>query len=130
MASRTTHWLLASSLIFSSPSITERLLLLFRLYAERWGKVTPAGVRLELPLTHELLGKLCGARRPTVTLAISSMEGQGSITRPSRDVWLLHQYPGVSDVLTSATDYEPNGFRRASMDGGQSRADGKRSRSN
>ena len=45
--SRTSHWLLATSLIMSSPSITERLLLLFALYGERWGKVTPDGVRIK-----------------------------------------------------------------------------------
>jgi len=105
-ASRTSHWLLATSLILSLPSIAERLLLLFALYGERWGKVTPEGVRVELPLTHQLLGKLCGARRSTVTLAINSLEEDGFITRASRDVWLLHQYPGVSGPDRYGVQYE------------------------
>jgi len=105
-AGRTNQWLLASSLILSSPSIMERLLLLFEQYGERWGKVTPEGVRVELPLTHQLLGKLCGARRSTVTLAINSLEEDGFITRASRDVWLLHQYPGVSGPDRYGVQYE------------------------
>lgn len=117
-ANRTTHWLLATSLILSSPSIAERLLLLFALYGERWGKVTPEGVRIKLPLTHQLLGRLCGARRPTVTLAIKSLEEHGSVTRVSPDVWLLHQHPWPGDARYDSATYEPAvGMGRAWIDG-------------
>ena len=91
-AARTSHWLLAMSLILSAPSIEERLLLLFALYGERWGKVTPRGVRVDLPLTHQLLANLCGARRPTVSLALQSLSKQGFLARVSRDSWLLMRY--------------------------------------
>jgi CRP-like cAMP-binding protein len=91
-AARTTHWLLAESLILSAPSIGERLLLLFALYGERWGKVTPRGVRIDLPLTHQLLANLCGARRPTVSIALQSLSKEGFLARVSRDSWLLMRY--------------------------------------
>jgi CRP/FNR family transcriptional regulator, cyclic AMP receptor protein len=122
-ASRTSQWLLATSLILSSQSIAERLLLLFTLYGERWGKVTTDGVRIRLPLTHELLGRLCGARRPTVTLAIKSLEEDGLITRASHNVWLLHQHPWLADVPSdSAPDEPPVIVRPASIDGSRDRA--------
>jgi CRP/FNR family transcriptional regulator, cyclic AMP receptor protein len=117
-AGRTSQWLLATSLILSSPSIDERLLLLFALYGERWGKVTTDGVRIKLPLTHELLGRLCGARRPTVTLAINSLEENGFITRASHHVWLLHQHPGLADAPSDSAPYEPAvSVEQASIDG-------------
>lgn len=92
-AVRTSHWLFAKSVVISSPSIEERLILLFGLWAERWGKVTPDGIWVDLPLTHALIGELCGARRPTVSLALGSLEKQGLLTRSSRSGWLLHDTP-------------------------------------
>ena len=41
--------------------------------AVRFGTVTPAGVRLDLPLTHAVLAQLIGARRPTVTTAFRTL---------------------------------------------------------
>jgi CRP-like cAMP-binding protein len=93
-AARTGHWLLAQALILSAPSIQERLLMLFDLYSERWGKVTPQGIRLDMPLTHELLASLCGARRPTVTLALRSLANEGSLVRIAAGMWLLPHRPG------------------------------------
>ncbi|HEY1522347.1 MAG TPA: Crp/Fnr family transcriptional regulator [Solirubrobacteraceae bacterium] len=85
----TTHWLLAQSLLLTTPSVDERLLLWFALCGERWGKVTPDGVVLNLPLTHDLLGALVGARRPTVTIALKSLETAGFLARESGERWLL-----------------------------------------
>src|SRR5437763_5584769 len=73
-ATRTSTWLLAKSLVLSAPAVGDRLLLLFALLGERWGKVTPRGVVLKLPLTHAMLAALCGTRRPSVTLALHSLE--------------------------------------------------------
>lgn len=104
-AAGTSHWLLATSVILSAPSIEERLLLLFAHYGERWGKVTPQGVRLDLPLTHELLASLSGARRPTVTLALRSLTKQGFLTRVSRDRWLLIRDPDTNGSCRWWTQY-------------------------
>lgn len=43
------------------PRVENRLLALMWLLADRWGRVTPAGVRLELQLSHEVIGGLIGA---------------------------------------------------------------------
>jgi CRP/FNR family transcriptional regulator, cyclic AMP receptor protein len=88
-AARTTHWLLAQSLLLSSPSVEERLLLWFALCGERWGKVTPDGVVLDLVVTHDLLGALVGAKRSTVTLALQSLATAGFLARDRTGAWLL-----------------------------------------
>lgn len=104
-AARTTHWLLAKSLIVSSPMIEERLLLLFGLYGERWGRVTRDGVTLDLPLTHELLAALCGARRPNVTHALRGLESKGLISCPARGSWVLHPPSGDELPIACLTEY-------------------------
>lgn len=88
-AARTASWLLAKSLVTASPAVEERLLLLFALYGERWGIVRSDGILLKLPLTHELLATLCGVRRPSVTMAIRSLQTSGVLTRTGSDSWLL-----------------------------------------
>jgi len=90
-AALTTHWLLAKSLIISVPLIEERLVLLFALLGERWGKMTPAGVVLNLPLTHRILAHLCGARRPSVTIALRTLGAQGVVERTADHAWLLRR---------------------------------------
>ena len=42
-----------------------------------------------LPLTHEALGRLIGARRPTVTLALKVLDGQDRLERLPDGAWLL-----------------------------------------
>lgn len=73
----------------SVPRTHARLLLLFWLLAERWGRVSPAGVRINLPLTHEVLGMLVGSQRPSVSIAIKRLDQAGLLRREGRDAWLL-----------------------------------------
>lgn len=89
-ATQTSHWLLAESLIVSAPVVEERLLLLFALLAERWGKVRPEGVWLELPLTHDLLARISGSRRPSVSTALRSLDDAGIVESVHRGCWLIH----------------------------------------
>lgn len=71
------------------PRAHERLLILFRLLAERWGRVSPAGITVRLPVTHEVLAMLVGAQRPTVTLALQRLTRAGLLIREESDTWLL-----------------------------------------
>lgn len=57
--------------------------------AERWGHVTPQGVVVPFALTHETLGRLVGARRPSVTTALSSLAEEGTVRRFDDGRWLL-----------------------------------------
>ncbi|MGH2890670.1 MAG: Crp/Fnr family transcriptional regulator [Solirubrobacteraceae bacterium] len=86
---QTTHWLLAKTLVISSPAVEERLALLFTLLAERWGRVTPQGIRLDLPLTHTVLARMVGARRPTVSVALKTLETQGQLIRAADRGYML-----------------------------------------
>lgn len=76
------------------PRVDQRLLALMWLLAESWGVVTAHGTRLPLALTHDALGGLIGARRPTVTLALRELTERGAVVRQS-DGWLLLEGPPV-----------------------------------
>lgn len=61
--------------------------------ADRWGRVTPAGVRVPVPLTHQLLAQLTCLQRPTVSAAVSQLTDAGEISREPDGGWLLHGEP-------------------------------------
>jgi Crp-like helix-turn-helix domain len=62
------------------------------LLAERWGYVSTMGTHLRLDLTHETLGSLVGARRPTITLAVSELVDRGALIKQQQG-WLLIEPP-------------------------------------
>jgi hypothetical protein len=66
-----------------------RLLLLLWHLADRWGRVTPAGVHVPLPLKHELLADLAGMRRPTASTALARLQRAGRLDRRRDGTWLL-----------------------------------------
>jgi CRP/FNR family transcriptional regulator, cyclic AMP receptor protein len=80
------------------PRVEDRLLALFGHLAERWGRVGGAGIIVPLRLTHETLGRLVGARRPTVSLALKHLAATGAVARRPDGSWLLR--PGALDVLS------------------------------
>ena len=73
--------------------LDRRLLILFWHLAERWGRREDDVVVVPLRLTHETLSLLVGARRPSVTTALSSLAADGSVTRVSVDRWILRGEP-------------------------------------
>lgn len=88
------HDRLALQLVIShQPRVEDRLLNLFWHLSDRFGQVTVEGVVLHLALTHETLGRLIGARRPTVTLALRALEARGVLQRRSDRTWLLTEWP-------------------------------------
>jgi CRP-like cAMP-binding protein len=71
------------------PRVELRIRALLWHLAERWGRMGPLGVVVPLELTHEALGHLVGARRPTVTLALGELSRQGAVTRRADGAWIL-----------------------------------------
>jgi CRP-like cAMP-binding protein len=72
------------------PRVEHRLVALFWHLADRWGHVGPNGITIDLPLTHEALGRLVGARRPTVSLGLQALAEEELLTRRAGgDGWLL-----------------------------------------
>jgi len=75
--------------IACQPRLEVRLALLLWHLAARWGRVEPGGIRLPLPLTHQLLGRLVGAERPSVSHALARLARSGLVTGQG-DEWHLH----------------------------------------
>lgn len=96
--------LAAQLAICQLPRVDRRVLSVLWLLAETWGHVTSAGTRLPLSLTHEVLGGLIGARRPTVTLALGELTERGAIVR-QEDGWLLLEPP--PEPQATMTEVEP-----------------------
>jgi CRP-like cAMP-binding protein len=74
------------------PRVDSRLHLLLWHLAERWGRVTPDGVRLGLAVSHGVLADLIAARRPSVTTGLAQLERKGLVTRVDPG-WILHGEP-------------------------------------
>lgn len=88
VARRARHLALIQA-VTHEPRTHARLLVLFWLLAERWGTVTRGGIRVALPMTHELLAMLIGARRPSVTLALKRLRTAELLVRERQDCWMI-----------------------------------------
>ncbi|MGO9822583.1 MAG: Crp/Fnr family transcriptional regulator [Solirubrobacteraceae bacterium] len=88
-AERRAHNLNVQRAIASQPRLDVRLALMLWHLAARWGRVEPGGIRLPLPLTHQLLGRLVGAERPSVSHALARLARSGLVTGHG-DEWHLH----------------------------------------
>lgn len=71
------------------PRVEDRVLALLWHLAERWGRVTSDGVVVPLALTHEALGRLAGAARPTISLALAELARTGAVTRRDDGAFVL-----------------------------------------
>jgi len=83
----------AGKAIAQMNGIDRRLIALFWQFAERWGRVTPVGVALRVPVSHRVLAQLVGARRPSVSTAMSRLAVEGKLLRRTDGSWLL---PGAA----------------------------------
>ena len=83
------HWLAFHLAVCHLRRLDDRILLVLWHFADRWGKVTPHGVEVDLPLTHGLLAAVVGAHRPSVTVAIRSLTEAGLIEARPRSRWVL-----------------------------------------
>ena len=73
--------------------VDRRLKALFWHLAERWGRMSGDGVVVPLALTHRILGQLVGARRPTVSTALSELAERQELVRRPDGSWLLRGEP-------------------------------------
>ena len=79
--------------------VDRRLKALFWHLAERWGRVGGEGVVIPLALTHRILGQLVGARRPTVSTALSELAERDELVRRADGSWLLRGDPPDASTL-------------------------------
>ncbi len=84
------RWLGFHLAICHLPKVEDRLVLTLWHLADRWGRVTPDGVVIPVPLNHRVLAAIVGARRPSVTTALGALQKREVLERTSRGGWLLH----------------------------------------
>ncbi len=99
----------AQRAIAAQPRLEVRLALLLWHLAARWGKVEPGGIRLPIPLTHQLLGRLVGAERPSVSHALSRLASAGHVSGHG-DEWHLHGT--IENQLASLSEPSSNRVAR------------------
>jgi CRP/FNR family cyclic AMP-dependent transcriptional regulator len=76
-------------LIHQVVRIDERVLLSLWGLAERFGRVTPDGVLVPLPINHTMMARFVGAQRPTVSQAVGELTRRGELRRTEDGGWLL-----------------------------------------
>jgi CRP/FNR family transcriptional regulator, cyclic AMP receptor protein len=80
------------------PRVELRIRALLWHLAERWGRMGPTGVVVPIELTHTALGRLIGARRSTVTLALGELSRSGTVVRRDDGAWVLRVDSNPSGV--------------------------------
>lgn len=92
---------LANTLALSHhPKLEDRLLLLLWELADRYGTVRGDGVQVPIAMTHEVLSHLAGARRPSVSGALTRLAKAGLLERTTRG-WVLHGEPPAHTASAS-----------------------------
>jgi CRP/FNR family transcriptional regulator, cyclic AMP receptor protein len=86
---RRTHALAFHLAVSHLKLVEARLLVILWYYADRWGRVTPSGVLLPVRMTHGLLARVVGARRPSVSTALGRLQDRGLVERTVNGHWLL-----------------------------------------
>ena len=69
--------------------IEDRLLGTLWYLAATWGRVTPRGLAVPISLTHQTLGELAGAQRPSVTLGMAALRDRGLVDRMPDGTYVL-----------------------------------------
>ncbi len=106
---RRAEWLANVLAISHLPRVDLRVLVLFWLFADRWGKVRGDAVRVPIPLTHLNIAHLIGARRPTVTTTLNNLTEAGLLLQERNGYWLLREGPPEQerDVLDKIAQLRP-----------------------
>lgn len=113
-----THGLALNVAISRHARVEDRLLLLFWHLSQRFGRVRPDAVWIELPLTHEMLARLIGAQRPSVTSALGELSDRQLLVRGPRRSWLLPlPIPDELEPLLSRRAIRRNGRSADQADG-------------
>lgn len=84
------HTLAFSVAIHCLEHVELRLLVLLWHLADRFGRVTPDGTLVPLPLSHRDLAELIGSARPSVSTNLVKLSHQGLVSRRRDRTWLLH----------------------------------------
>jgi CRP-like cAMP-binding protein len=81
------------------PRVEPRLETTLWALANRLGRVTPQGIALVLPLTHQRLAEILGAQRPSVSIALGRLRAEQRVLQSRAGAWLLRGEP--PEILSS-----------------------------
>lgn len=101
---RRADWLAHVLAVSHLPRVQLRVLVLFWLFADRWGRRRGTEVAVPVPLTHANIARLIGAQRPTVTSAIHQLIQAGRIAPAGNGRWLLNGEPPEAIRSLSTSD--------------------------
>ncbi len=90
------HRIAVHGVICQLPRVEQRVLAVMHHLAARTGKVGSEGTHIPIHMTHQALGRLIGAQRPTVSLAVKRLSEEGRLGRREDGTWLLP--PGAGDA--------------------------------
>jgi len=105
-AARRAERLVTMQAIGNLTRVDDRLLAMLWCLAERWGRVAPGGVLVDLRLPHRTLAGMVAARRPSVTTALGQLIARGEIERRPAGGWLLRGAPLEQRIGSEARDAE------------------------
>jgi CRP-like cAMP-binding protein len=93
-ATERAHTLAFNVAIHCLRHVNLRLLVLLWNLADRFGRVTPEGTHVPLPLSHSDLAELVGAARPSVSVALKQLSEEKLVWRNEADgSWMLSREP-------------------------------------
>jgi CRP/FNR family cyclic AMP-dependent transcriptional regulator len=95
--------------------IDDRLLALFSHLGSMWGRVSPDGIVLDIPLSHGQIGDMVGCERPSVTTSLGRLRARGIVKKRADRSWLL------SSAIAEAAS-APSAREQAKVLGEESRA--------
>jgi len=98
LAEQAERALLAAAVV-ALPRVEQRVVAVLWLLAGRWGTMTAQGAVVPVPLTHDLVGRLAGARRSTVSIAIGQLFESGVLGHGPGGRFVLR--PGSEGDLAS-----------------------------
>jgi hypothetical protein len=78
--------------------VEDKLLATLWHLASNWGRVTTEGISIPFRLTHEVLGEILGAQRPSVTTALGRLQEAGQVKRGPDGGYVLLEDPSRSAV--------------------------------
>lgn len=86
---RRAKWQAVQAAIAAHPTVQQRLLLMLCHLGERTGRMSRAGILIDLPLSHGLIAGVVHATRPSVTTALLRLRDRGLIDKHDRHLWLI-----------------------------------------
>jgi CRP/FNR family cyclic AMP-dependent transcriptional regulator len=92
LAARMTHRTRCATILAAighMKRVEDRLVVFFGLLGGEWGRVSPDGIVLPMPMSHALIADFVGAERPSVTTSLGRLRESGLVTRRPDRTWVL-----------------------------------------